>query len=390
MLLTADRVVLPSGSVEPGWVRDDGDRITGAGGGTPSAPADRHLAGTLVPGFVDAHSHGGGRCRLHLRRPGGRRHGAGHPPGARHHLDDGQSLVTDTTERLEASVRALAPLVRSGELAGIHLEGPWLSHAHCGAHDPALLRSPDPAEVTRLLDAGDGTMRMVTLAPELEFGLEAVELLRHRGVIAALGHSDATYAVAREALDAGASVATHLFNAMRPIHHREPGPVLALVEDPRAFVELIADGVHLHPAVLRWAATSAPGRFLLVTDAMGAAGAADGDYVLGPAAVQVRDGVARLASNGAIAGSTLTMDHAVRYAVQTAGLPLDEVVEAATATPARLLGLADVGAIEPGRRADLVHLDEDLEVEAVMRAGRLAAELRSRARGARGAGSAPR
>ena len=117
------------------------------------------------------------------------------------------------------------------------------------------------------------------------------------------------------------------------MHHREPGPVLALVEDPRACVELIADGVHLHPEVLRWAATSAPHRFLLVTDAMGAAGAADGDYVLGPAAVQVRDGVARLASNGAIAGSTLTMDRAVRYAVQTAGLPLDAVVEAATATP---------------------------------------------------------
>jgi N-acetylglucosamine-6-phosphate deacetylase len=145
--------------------------------------------------------------------------------------------------------------------------------------------------------------------------------------------------------------------------------VLALVEDPRAFVELIADGIHLHPAVLHWAATAAPHRFLLVTDAMGAAGAADGDYVLGPAAVVVHDGVARLASNGAIAGSTLTMDRAVRYAVQTAGLPLDAVVYAATATPARLLGLTDVGTIEPGRRADLVHLDDDLHVVAVMRAG---------------------
>lgn len=368
MLLSADRVALPTGSVEPGWVATDGDRIVGAGGGTPPAPADRHLAGTLVPGFVDAHSHGGGGAAFTSGDPAEaatvlathRAHGT---------TSMMASLVTDTTERLEASVRALAPLVRAGELVGIHLEGPWLSADHCGAHDPALLRAPDPAEVTRLLAAGGGTVRMVTLAPELAGGLEAVRLLADRGVIAALGHSDATYDVARQAVDAGISDATHLFNAMRPIHHREPGPVLALVEDARVFIELVADGVHLHPEVLHWAATSAVNRFLLVTDAMSAAGAGDGDYVLGPAVVQVRGGVARLASNGAIAGSTLTMDRAVRHAVQVAGLPLDAVIEAATATPARLLGLDDVGAIQGGRRADLVHLDDDLQVVAVMRCG---------------------
>ena len=368
MLLSADRVVLPSGSAEPGWVRTERDRVAGAGGGPAPAPVDQHLTGTLVPGFVDAHSHGGGGAAFTSGDPAQattvlathRAHGT---------TTMVASLVTDTLDRLEASVLALAPLVEAGELAGIHLEGPWLSGAHCGAHDQALLRAPDPAEVARLVDAGAGTVRMVTLAPELDGGLTSVALLADRGVIAALGHSDATYAVARAALDAGATVGTHLFNAMRAVHHREPGPVLALVEDPRACVELIADGVHLHPEVLRWAATSAPHRFLLVTDAMGAAGAADGDYVLGPAAVQVRDGVARLASNGAIAGSTLTMDRAVRYAVRTAGLPLDAVVEAATATPARLLGLDDVGAIGPGRRADLVHLDEELEVVRVMRTG---------------------
>jgi len=368
VLLSADRVVLPSGSVEPGWVKIEGNRVTGAGGGNPPAPADRHLAGTLAPGFVDIHSHGGGGAAFPSGDPADaatvlathRAHGT---------TTMVASLVSDTAERLEASVRALAPLVRTGELAGIHLEGPWLSGAHCGAHDPALLRAPDPAEVARLLDAGAGAVRMVTVAPELAGGLSAVAQLAERGVVVALGHSDATYAVAREAVDAGVRVATHLFNAMRPIHHREPGPVLALVEDPRVFVELIADGIHLHPDVLRWAATSAPHRFLLVTDAMGAAGSADGDYELGPATVQVRDGVARLASNGAIAGSTLTMDRAVRYAVQTAGLPFDAVIEAATATPARVLGLSDVGAIEPGRRADLVHLDDGLQVVAVLRAG---------------------
>jgi len=368
VLLTADRVVLPAGSVEPGWVETDGNRVVAAGAGTRPAPADRHLAGTLAPGFVDAHCHGGGGASFTSGDPveaatvlaTHRAHGT---------TSLVASLVTDTTERLEGSVRSLAPLVRAGELAGIHLEGPWLSHARCGAHDPALLRAPEPGEVTRLLDAGAGTVVMVTLAPELAHGLEAVALLRRRGVVAALGHSDASYAVAREALHAGVGVATHLFNAMRPLHHREPGPVLALVEDPRARVELIADGIHLHPRVLHWAATSAPHRFLLVTDAMGAAGAADGDYALGPAAVEVREGVARLATNGAIAGSTLTMDRAVRYAVQVAGLPLDAAVEAATATPAALLGLDDVGVIAPGRRADLVHLDDDLEVVGVMRGG---------------------
>ncbi len=368
MLLSADRVVLPTGSVEPGWVETSGDRITGAGPGTPPAPVDRHLAGTLVPGFVDTHSHGGGGASYTSGDPGQaatvlathRAHGT---------TSMMASLVTDTIDRLEESVRSLAPLVHSGELVGLHLEGPWLSEAHCGAHDPALLRAPDPAEVSRVLDASADTVRMVTLAPELAGGLDTVALLADRGVIAAIGHSDATDAVTRRALDVGARVATHLFNAMRPIHHREPGPVLALVEDPRAHVELIADGIHLHPEVLRWAATSAPHRFLLVTDAMGAAGARDGDYDLGPALVQVRDGVARLASNAAIAGSTLTMDRAVRYAVQVVGLPLDTVVEAATSTPARVHGLTDVGTIAPGLRADLVHLDGTLHVVAVMRAG---------------------
>ena len=322
----------------------------------------------LVPGFVDQHSHGGGGASFTTGDPAeAERVIATHRAHGTTTLV--ASLVTDTAERLVASVRSLAPLVRAGELAGIHLEGPWLSADHCGAHDPALLRAPDPDEITRLLDAGEGTVRMVTVATELDHGLEAVALLARRGVIAALGHTDATYDDACAAVDAGVTVATHLFNTMRPVHHRDPGPVLALAADPRVVIELIADGTHLHPEVLRWAAASAPGRFSLITDAMGAAGSADGDYVLGHSAVQVRDGVARLASNGAIAGSTLTMDRAVRYAVTVAGVPLEAAVEAATATPARVLGLTDVGAIEAGRRADLVHLDVGLRPVAVMRAG---------------------
>ena len=199
MILTADRVALPAGLVEPGWVEANGDRLTGAGGGTPPAPADRHLRGTLVPGFVDQHCHGGGGGAFTTGDPAEaatviathRAHGT---------TSLVASLVTDTEERLVALVRGLAPLVRSGELAGIHLEGPWLSAAHCGAHDATLLRAPDLAEVERLLDAGDGTVRMVTLAPELDHGLDAVALLARRGVIAALGHTDAEFDTSREAI----------------------------------------------------------------------------------------------------------------------------------------------------------------------------------------------
>ncbi|WP_392543956.1 N-acetylglucosamine-6-phosphate deacetylase [Oryzobacter telluris] len=368
MILSADRVVLPTGSVEPGWVEMSGERITGAGGGTPPAPAVRHLSGTLVPGFVDQHCHGGGGASFTTGDPADaatviathRAHGT---------TSLVASLVTDTSENLESHVRALAPLVREGELVGLHLEGPWLSALHCGAHDPTLLRSPDPAEIGRVLDAGEGTVVMVTVATELDHGLEAVALLTERGVLAALGHTDATWDHARAAVDAGVTVATHLFNTMRPVHHRDPGPVLALAGDHRVVVELIADGIHLHPEVLRWATASAPGRFSLITDAMGAAGSADGDYVLGPAAVQVRDGVARLVEGGAIAGSTLTMDRALRYAVAVAGVPFDRAVEATSATPARVLGLGEVGSIAAGMLADLVHLDDALEVVAVMRRG---------------------
>ena len=188
------------------------------------------------------------------------------------------------------------------------------------------------------------------------------------GVVVAVGHTDATYDVTRAALAAGARVGTHLHNAMRRPHHREPGPATALLEDEGAFVEVIADGVHLHPAVLR-AATRAAASPVLVTDAMAAAGASDGDYRLGGQDVRVRDGVARLAESGAIAGSTLTLAAALRFAVIEAGIPLVEAVRAATAAPAAVLGRDDVGRLVPGARADLVVLDPDLRVARVLEGG---------------------
>ncbi len=369
MLIAADRVVTPARVFAPGWLLVEGERIAEVGPGTPPGPVDLDLGDTtIVPGFVDAHVHGGG--------------GASYDGGAvddaatvaRTHLASGTtsimaSLVTDGQEPLTRSVKELSALVADGHLAGIHLEGPWLSPRHRGAHDPELLATPNPRDLEALLAAGQGTIRMVTIAPELDGGLDAVRRLAAADVVAAIGHTDATYDVARAALDAGATAGTHLFNTMRAPHHREPGPVPALLEHPDAFVELIADGVHVHPAMLRLAARAKPHLTVLVTDAMAAAGAADGDYELGRMRVSVRDGVARLTEGGAIAGSTLTMAAAVRYAVDVVGLPLEEAVRAATATPAAMLGLDRVGALRPGYSADAVVLAPDLSVRRVMRRG---------------------
>jgi N-acetylglucosamine-6-phosphate deacetylase len=247
------------------------------------------------------------------------------------------------------------------------LEGPWLSPAHCGAHASDLLRTPDPVSVDRLMSAGGGAVRMVTIAPELEGGLAAVAGIVRYGAVAAIGHTDADYDLTRAALAAGATAGTHVFNAMRPLHHREPGAALALLEDRTVFAELVADGVHLHPSIVRLI-TESLARPVFVTDAMAAAGATDGDYKLGELDVRVADGAARLV-DGTIAGSVLTLGHAVRYAVLTAKVPLALAVRAATQNPADLLGLDDRGRILPGLRADIVILDPELNVRATLHRG---------------------
>jgi N-acetylglucosamine-6-phosphate deacetylase len=283
------------------------------------------------------------------------------------------SLVTAGPAELLRQVRELADDVPGGLIGGIHLEGPWLSTTRCGAHQPSLMRDPDPAEIDRVLDAGAGAIRMVTFAPERDGALAAIGQIVEAGVVAAVGHTEATYEQTRAAIAAGATVGTHLFNAMRPIDRREPGPIVALLEDDRITVELITDGVHVDPAIYRHVARSAgPDRVSLITDAMAAAGMADGEYWLGQLAVAVEDGVARVAGTQTIAGGTATMDRVFRFAVIHSGLPRDEAMMAAvrqaSINPARALGLPCAGLV-PGATADLVVLDSDLGVTGVLRQG---------------------
>jgi N-acetylglucosamine-6-phosphate deacetylase len=378
-VITGGRVVAPDRVLDDGWLAVSGGQIAAVGTGTPPSSADAatvDVGGALVvPGFVDTHCHGGGGSSFSTTDPDEIR------TAARAHRRHGTttmlaSLVSDPIDLLTEQIAALRELVQEGDLAGIHLEGPFISRARCGAHDPDTLREPDTGTVEKLLRAGHGAIRMVTLAPELNGGVKAVRQLAESGVIAAIGHTDGVADELVPAIDAGATVATHLFNGMRPLHHREPGPVGVLLDDERVTVELICDLVHLHPTVVRLAAKHAGrGRTVLVTDAMSATDAADGRYSLGRLAVNVHDGVATLDS-GALAGSTLTMDNAFRNLVKGAKLDVLDAVRATSGRPAELLGIAErTGSLRPGLAADAVVLDDDLRPSRVLHRGEWVAEV---------------
>ena len=369
-LLAAAHVLTADGVREPGWLECDGGVVTEVGSGAPPRRPDETFASHwLAPGFVDLHVHGGGGATFTTGDPEQAR------AAAAFHRAHGTttllaSLVSAPVDALAGALDRLRPLVDEGVLAGLHLEGPFLNAARRGAHDARHLRAPAAPLLDELLAAAGGALRMVTLAPELDGGLEAVARVADAGVIAAVGHTDADYPTTRAAVGAGARVATHLGNGMRGLHHREPGPVPALLEDDRVVVELIADGVHLHPVIVRAVtALAGPERVALVTDAIAAAGAPDGRYELGGLDLVVAGGVARLAEGGSLAGSTLTLDAAVRTAV-AAGVSVPDALRAATSTPARALGLHPrVGTLARGCAADLVVLDDDLGVERVMAGG---------------------
>jgi N-acetylglucosamine-6-phosphate deacetylase len=382
VLLTAGTVLTGSNLLRPGWIEVSEGLVVGVGEGAPDRAPDRDLGNvTVVPGFVDTHVHGGGGADFSA---------AAHDETAKAvalHRGHGTtalvaSLVTAAPGDLLRQVGALAVDVRAGHLDGIHLEGPWLSTRRCGAHQPSLMRDPDPAEIDRILQAAGGAVRMVTIAPEREGAIAAIRQLTDAGVVAAVGHTEASFDQTRAAIEAGARVGTHLFNAMRPIDRREPGPVIALLDDPRVTVELITDGVHVDPAIYRHVTRAAgPDRVSLITDAMAATGMADGVYHLGPLAVDVVEGVARVAGTDTIAGSTATMDVVFRYAVTHGGLDRDgallSAVRQASINPARALGLPASGLV-PGAPADLVVLGAQLDVWGVLRRGVWAVEPQPR------------
>ena len=380
-VLAGARIVTPDGVLSPGWIRLAGNLIDaiGAGDATPGLPAADLHGQWVLPGFVDMHVHGGGGASFTAGSAGDARQ------AVEFHRGHGTtsivaSLVTAPLAELESRAAMLAGLAAEGVIAGLHLEGPFLSAARCGAQDPRHMIAPDVAVFERLRAAGAGHLKVITIAPELPGATEVTKAAARAGLTVAVGHTDAAAAVASAAVDAGATHATHLFNGMRPLHHREPGAAGALIDRDEVTCEVIADGVHLHDTIVRLTARAiGPGRLVLITDAMAAAGMPDGSYRLGSMRVDVAGGVARLADvkqrapgagrPGAIAGSTATMATVFRRAV-AAGLPVPDAAAAASTTPARVLGLDDrIGALRAGRYADLVVFDEELRLRAVMRRG---------------------
>jgi N-acetylglucosamine-6-phosphate deacetylase len=380
LLLAGGRVVTPAGVLDPGWILVTSGLIGAVGPGdghdlAEPGPDVIELRGRWVlPGFVDLHVHGGGGVSFTDGTADDARNAAAF------HRAHGTtsmlaSLVTAPLAELEARAALLAGLAEEGVIAGLHLEGPFLSAARCGAQDPRSMLAPDVAVFERLNAAAGGHLRVITLAPELPGAAGVIRAALRAGVTVAVGHTDATAEVTSAAVDAGATHATHLFNGMRPWHHREPGPAGALLDREEVTCEIVADGVHLHDMTIRLAARAAGvGRLVLVTDAMTAAGMPDGRYRLGSRRVDVAGGVARLVGEtgepGALAGSTATMAAVVRHAV-AAGVPVPEVAAAASTTPARVLGLAErTGALRPGLAADLVVCDEEFRLDGVMQDGR--------------------
>jgi N-acetylglucosamine-6-phosphate deacetylase len=370
--LTGAQVATPTGLLDGVVVVVRDGFIAGVdAAGVPGADGAETLDLTglfILPGFIDLHVHGGGGATFDDG-------GDSIATGLAAHRMSGTtrslvSLVTAPADDMARNIAAAAQYAAGDPtVLGLHLEGPFLSVDRRGVHDPTALLMPDPVVLERFLAAGAGQIAMVTVAPELPGGLDLVHRLVAAGVHPAIGHSDAGYEVARQAFRAGADVVTHAFNGMRPLHHRDPA-IIGAAMDAGVVLEVINDGVHLHEATVRLLRSIAPGRLALITDAMAATSASDGSYRLGAFDVQVQDGVARLA-DGTIAGSTLTMGVAVQRAVQLVGMSLVEAANAASLVPATVLGVAEkFGSIQVGRAADLVIIDTDLTVQAVMVAGR--------------------
>lgn len=369
--ISVGRAVTPDGVMDDAVITVEDGRITAMEQGSGSDGEFAEL--WAVPGFVDTHSHGAVGVSF------GDPDVAANQRAIDYHRRQGSttifaSTVTEPIDKLVRQLTVLRGLVEAGELDGIHLEGPFLAEEKKGAHDPELLRDPDAASVERLIAAGGPALKMITLAVERAHAEAATRRFRQAGVKVAFGHSNADEDATRASLDWGVSIVTHLFSAMRPIHHREPGPVPVLLTDDRCMVELICDGIHHAPVIARMSIDAAGiDRVAMVTDAMSATGQGDGRYILGELEVEVTDGTARLVTAdgtpGAIAGSTLTMAKAFRFLVQEVGCTIEEAAAMTSTTPARWHNLDDVGELSVGRWADLCLVDDQGELHGVMRRG---------------------
>ena len=327
--------------------------------------ASRNGRGIASPGFVDLQVNGfGGVDLLATDAEGYRLAGeALLETGVTSYLP---TFITAPENELVAALEAVPADSNGGpRILGAHVEGPFLSPARVGTHPLASLRDPDPALLERILAAGP--VVLVTLAPELPGAGELIDLLLARGITVSLGHTDATAGEANVAFDRGVRTVTHLFNAMRPFHHRDPGIGGAALARPDVVVQIIVDGIHHAPETVQLVWQAAGGRMALVTDAVAGAGVSDGSYSLGGLELDVRDGVAR-GPDGVLAGSALTMVEAVRN-LHALGVPLADALGAATAVPARVIGRADVGRLGVGLPADVVVLGDDLGVERVLVGG---------------------
>jgi N-acetylglucosamine-6-phosphate deacetylase len=376
-LVAAGRLRLPDG-LGPGWLVVAGGRIVDAAAGPPPAAPDLELAdGVLAPGLIDLQVNGAVGHDL------GSADTDGWAEVAAWLLTTGVTAFAPTviTAPLEAIAAALDRHRQArGQLdgaggarsLGVHVEGPFLAAARRGAHREELLVDPTPERVEQLLEAGQGEITYVTLAPERAGALEAIAAFVDAGIRVAVGHSDASDDQVLAAADAGATIVTHLYNGQRPLHHRDPGVVGAALSDPRFTLGLIVDLVHVAPTAVRVAFAAAAGRVALVTDATAALGMPPGRYELGGEEVTIEEGRPPVRDDGTLAGASLRLDAAVANTV-ACGIDLEVALDAATRAPADALGRADLGRIAPDARADLVWLDDDLRARATWVGGRLVA-----------------
>jgi N-acetylglucosamine-6-phosphate deacetylase len=346
--------------------------------GAPFAASEHAIdvSGMIVtPGFIDVHTHGGGGCNLHTTSAEEILTYAGWAPstGVTAFLIG----VVGTPgalpeEQLRTAVRAIDVWERGAEPLGVHLEGPFISERRRGAHPLAWLRLPSKADTERILELAQGRLRVITLASELPGASAMIRRMVAAGVTVSIGHTDATYEQALAAIDLGVTHMTHCCNAMRPLHHRDAGPLGAIVRAPQVLGEIIADGAHLHPAMVEILfRVLGPERTILITDALAAAGSTEIDFAFAGQPAHVVDGVARL-EDGTITGSVLTMDVALRNALRMTDATLSQAVGMLTLNPARSVGAADhKGRLQPGYDADIVLLDRDYTLQATICRGRL-------------------